>query len=935
MPDFSSDIPFAKDGQKSATGFESALPNEESPTLHQRRKTEDLFLRGVVSNDLRKAALESQSGFEAIIGRSNFLPAVFLEVGARVSQATCMIRAAGTNYRGLSGQWTGTGFLISPNLLMTNNHVLNSTSVARAANCVFDFQLDETGQPMRTKSYRLRPDRLFVTSAAIGGLDFTVVWVDESPGVRHGSVQINRRAFTVGERDFANVVGHPSGRMKEVSIQENTVLWQDQTVVHYTSDTEHGSSGASVANNEWHVFALHHANKPSQVDDHSVLNEGIKLSAIAAHLESLAQGDDTTSRHASEVLQVFNGVDEELGFFGSLGRTSQGENDLESVVNQYHGTEQDIDVGFWNVEWLSNRWQAKTKAVARVIHSMNLDVWALEEASPDATEALVEELRESYQLDYGWLAAEPDAGDGKQSCTIIWNQKTVECEKDEWGEPIETWLRAHSRDFDDLGFEALHGKIFNRYPALFKVTSRATSDELELDFYLVALHLKAKSEGSIRRRMASQILAAAVQHRIDNGADQDWIIGGDVNAELASGDFAKLVSGGLTPVSARDEEDGAFTYLKFHKSLIDHIFLSENLAEKHGPDSFFVVAADKEIPGFVRDVSDHRPVLLRMSLSEQASLKKASDPAMEQLKEFLRRERADIGRDSEFASEFEARDNLSDRQGFDVEFLGKDSHRVDLPSFSEVVESTAVIVNHSAANADRYRLNYVHYTVAMNGDRRMPIYSAVNIDGNQLRSISRPGWKRERRIGSELQCLNDIYINNDLDKGHMTRRLDPVWGPPAVAAKANKDSMFYTNAVPQHMDLNQKDWVRLEDYVLKNAELHDLKVSVFTGPVFGENDKPYRGINLPEEFWKVVVILRKDSAELSATGYMLTQKDLITGFEFVFGEFKTYQVAITEIESKTGLDFENLRDFDPKASRGGFEAASQPSRVIGPSSLIF
>jgi endonuclease G len=75
-----------------------------------------------------------------------------------------------------------------------------------------------------------------------------------------------------------------------------------------------------------------------------------------------------------------------------------------------------------------------------------------------------------------------------------------------------------------------------------------------------------------------------------------------------------------------------------------------------------------------------------------------------------------------------------------------------------------------------------------------------------------------------------LYIDNDLDRGHMVRRLDPVWGD--AAETANEDTFHYTNSCPQHKDLNQKTWNDLEDYVLLNAGKHQLKLNVFTGPVF-------------------------------------------------------------------------------------------------------
>jgi endonuclease G len=92
----------------------------------------------------------------------------------------------------------------------------------------------------------------------------------------------------------------------------------------------------------------------------------------------------------------------------------------------------------------------------------------------------------------------------------------------------------------------------------------------------------------------------------------------------------------------------------------------------------------------------------------------------------------------------------------------------------------------------------------MNAARRMPLYSAVNIDGTQLRRIARSGdkWRFDPRIPTEAQVGDTVSKNNDMDRGHMTRRLDPVWGTPAVAEHADADTFHFTNACPQHKDLN-------------------------------------------------------------------------------------------------------------------------------------
>jgi DNA/RNA endonuclease G (NUC1)/endonuclease/exonuclease/phosphatase family metal-dependent hydrolase len=928
------DVPFLR----TKDAFESSA----GPTLDQKVRGQELFIRGELSAEELARVRTDRDGFELVVGRSNFLPAVFLENGVNTSRATCLIRTSGVDFRGRRGAWTGTGFLVARNILLTNHHVLNSVAVASAGNAVFNYQLGLDGLPSPTRTFRLRPDQLFLTSPAVGGLDYTFCGIEEdtseSPFL---PVRIDRGAFTLALKEFANIVSHPDGRLKEVVLHENEVVWQDDLVVHYTADTEPGSSGAAVCNNNWQLVALHHASKETNDPKHPILNEGIKLSAIAADLERLSRTTTASAAVASRLLTIFGGLDERLGFFGGLGRRLPSSKPIagpEAVVDSFTGTEADIDVGFWNVEWLTKHYETKKEAVAKVIAEMRLDLWCLEESSPNASEAVAQTLQAVYNLDYGSLAAEPESSDGKQSCTVLWNRDTLEVEEIPWGEPIETWLAAKSTDFDELsldGFEAVHGRIFDRYPALFRArTVAAGPDGTPFEFYVVPLHLKAKDEGSLRRRMASKIIAAAIQKKIEGGLGRDFIVGGDANAPLASEDFADLTSGSMIAVSAEDAEGGAFSYLKGPKSLIDHIFLSPNLAARYGSDDFYVVAAEKTFPNYLAQISDHRPVLLRMSMaapaieleSARTTKPKKGDPlaelkkrlAVEQFEPEARRRRRP-------PSDAPTSDG-STGTGYDPAFLGANVI-VPLPGLPSGTENRPAIVNKRLTGLDRFVLTYTHFSVVMNADRRLPFYSAVNIDGRQLRKIPRgDSWFLDPRIGADEQIGDSVYKSNDLDRGHMTRRLDPVWGSPEVAAKADADTFCFTNACPQHKNLNQKEWLKLEDYVLSNAATHDLRVSVITGPVLRKDDAPYRGIKLPREFWKIVAMVRKDTRKLSVTGYMLSQRDMISGFEFVFGEFKTYQVRLSKIQELTGLSFGDLLKFDPLA-RPGFETASRASAV--------
>jgi endonuclease G len=245
--------------------------------------------------------------------------------------------------------------------------------------------------------------------------------------------------------------------------------------------------------------------------------------------------------------------------------------------------------------------------------------------------------------------------------------------------------------------------------------------------------------------------------------------------------------------------------------------------------------------------------------------------------------------------------------GYDAGFLDR---TVALPTLGSSLRNKTV---KTADGSDL--LDYTHFSLVMHKERRMCVYTAVNIDGTSLKNIPRNDkWSLDTRIPANAQCDNKIYIDNKLDRGHMVRRLDAVWGSDSVARKANDDTFFYTNACPQHRDLNQKTWNDLEEYILGNAGAHRFRVTVFTGPVFGANDTAYRGIRIPQEFWKVVAWMKDD--QLRATAYLLSQRSMMTDLEaFDFGKYRTYQLAIAEVQGKTGLTFGDLPDHDVLGSR--------------------
>lgn len=215
-------------------------------------------------------------------------------------------------------------------------------------------------------------------------------------------------------------------------------------------------------------------------------------------------------------------------------------------------------------------------------------------------------------------------------------------------------------------------------------------------------------------------------------------------------------------------------------------------------------------------------------------------------------------------------------------------------------------------------LDYTHFTVILDRDRRLARLTAVNIDGAALVEVPRDDdWRLDDRVPAEWQAGPEVYSRNDLDRGHLVRRRDPVWGEDAE--RANSDTFHYTNAAPQASGFNQSEelWVGLEDHVLEYADAHDQRISVFTAPVLGAEDLPYRGILVPLRFFKIAVWVRYD--ELRAAGFVLDQSPVVDMDEIEqgvaaevpdLGPFRTFQVPVADIAELTGLGLDQLVEAD-------------------------
>ena len=214
---------------------------------------------------------------EKIIGENTLRPIAFLQQGLEVARSVVYIIVQSGYER-----WSGTGFLVTEDLLLTNNHVLPSSNLLQNSIFRFNYEDDFRGRAQPTDEYYAKSNGVFYTNQQ---LDYTLVQLDGNPGQKWGCLPLLPRNIKRGER--VNIIQHPAGRPKEISFQNNFVEYVGGNVVQYITSTLNGSSGSPVFNNGWEVVALHHAggNIPEPTTQQRYFrNEGILIEKILLDL---------------------------------------------------------------------------------------------------------------------------------------------------------------------------------------------------------------------------------------------------------------------------------------------------------------------------------------------------------------------------------------------------------------------------------------------------------------------------------------------------------------------------------------------------------------------------------------------------------------------------------------------------------------------------
>ena len=542
----------------------------------------------LVENEDQRRDLEGQieAHFEKIHMGADFLPARFLEEGAKRSRAVCRIVV-----RTSRGRAFGTGFLVASGVLMTNNHVLSSEEEAEASVAEFDFQ-----KGAEVTRVALEPERLFFTSE---DLDFTLVACEDQLLEGIEPIPLLRNPATITRHERVNIIQHPQGRPKEVALHENRITRVKDKVIHYQTDTEPGSSGSPLFNNEWDLVGLHHA---GWTEGNTATNEGIRVSAIVARLLNSANESASNRERLEVVLESIPDTSPYLGFFDTYGIGDPEQ--LEIELPDFTGSAAFADVGVWNIEHFNDRVSdQRINDVADVVGRLAIDVLGLTEVQQGALDRLATALgRQGFDIGHSLLDVR-----GSQDLAVLYDRDTTSVKRRD-----DIALRHEER----LNAKTPSGRTaFPRYPLFIECTVGG-DDEREVKFLMVVVHFKAFGDvqSQARRRLAAKMLAEIIED-VRERDDLAVVLGGDFNERLDTDVLGALkASPDLFAMTADDATTDAISYVgRSHRSLIDHILVSRDvlLGDISGDDAA-IVRLDQSIRDFADRVSDHVPVVFRM-----------------------------------------------------------------------------------------------------------------------------------------------------------------------------------------------------------------------------------------------------------------------------------------------------------------------------------
>lgn len=219
---------------------------------------------------------------EAVIvaGQPTFVDVSFLAKGLDKARSVCRLRTL------FPGEGSGTAFRIGPHHLLTNYHVLfNAKDGDRkvvAAQAWFGYEADAAGKVRKHLDLPCDVDSIVGEKDE----DWAVIRTSTAIPERYPALSLaGARVPQVDDRVY--IIQHPQGLPKKIAFQHNLVRSVDSDVLQYWTDTDIGSSGSPVFDENWDLVGLHHFSVPAPAGEASSMrNQGRRIDRVVERMSA-------------------------------------------------------------------------------------------------------------------------------------------------------------------------------------------------------------------------------------------------------------------------------------------------------------------------------------------------------------------------------------------------------------------------------------------------------------------------------------------------------------------------------------------------------------------------------------------------------------------------------------------------------------------------
>jgi hypothetical protein len=257
-------------------------------------------------------------GQEITIGRNDLLDYSFLENGNLAGKAVAKILVK--QYQGGQGVKTsggeastgsGTCWLLTPTLALTNHHVINARPPNQFAEASdFELQASEATVQFDYDYDGADGEKFQVEKCVLSDPDLDFALLRLKADTKRKPLRIRSTLLKMDARSTVavNIIQHPNGMPKQVGLRNNLVNESTDREISYFTDTMYGSSGSAVLDDRWEVVALHRGFQPVtnvsfQGKDTAFVNYGTQILEIASLIRNRNSGDWTEIRAAQPQIQ--------------------------------------------------------------------------------------------------------------------------------------------------------------------------------------------------------------------------------------------------------------------------------------------------------------------------------------------------------------------------------------------------------------------------------------------------------------------------------------------------------------------------------------------------------------------------------------------------------------------------------------------------------